>query len=82
MAGYKFRRQVPMGSYIVDFLCIEKKLVIEVDGGQHAESADDRKRDIWLREQGYVVLRFWNNEILQNIDGVLTVIRRACGEQD
>ena len=76
MEGYKFRRQEPIGSYIVDFVCQEKKIVIEVDGGQHSvERERDFERDKWLVGQGYKVLRFWNNEVLTNITGVLEVIR-------
>ena len=74
--GLKFRRQEPIGRYIVDFVCHEKRLIIEVDGGQHAIDKDrDAKRDKWLNEQGYKVLRFWNNEVLTNIEGVLELIR-------
>jgi very-short-patch-repair endonuclease len=69
--GLKFRRQQPLGQYIVDFVCFEKKLVIEVDGGQHAENANyDTQRDDWLRDQGFVVLRFWNDDVLKNITDV------------
>ena len=76
MEGYKFRRQEPVGSYIVDFVCHEKRIVIEVDGGQHAtEREKDKERDEWLKGQGYKVLRFWNNKVLANIEGVLEVIR-------
>jgi very-short-patch-repair endonuclease len=68
--GFKFRRQQPLGPYIVDFVCLEKRLVIELDGGQHAQQADyDTERDDWLRNQGFVVLRFWNNDVMNNIDG-------------
>jgi len=68
---YKFRRQQPLGNYIVDFVCLEKRLIIEVDGGQHAEQSDyDAERDDWLREQGFIVLRFWNNDVLKNFEGV------------
>jgi very-short-patch-repair endonuclease len=74
--GYKFRRQEPMGRYIVDFACHEKRIVVEVDGSQHAKDKErDGERDRWLKEQGYNVLRFWNNEVLANIEGVLGVIR-------
>ena len=67
-----------MGPYIVDFVCLEKKLVIEVDGGQHGENRVlDVKRDTWLRSQGYEVLRFWNDEVLKKIDGVKEVIFQA-----
>jgi len=78
--GHKFRRQQPIGDYIVDFICLEKKLIIEVDGGQHAEQEIyDSARDAWLRAQGYFVLRFWNNDVLQNIDGVKETIFTALG---
>jgi very-short-patch-repair endonuclease len=68
--GYKFRRQQPIGNYIVDFVCLEKRLIVELDGGQHAESDYDAKRDAWLSEQGFSVLRFWNNDVLKNVEGV------------
>jgi very-short-patch-repair endonuclease len=63
-------RQEPIGPYIVDFVCRAKHLVIEVDGGQHAESSADAERDRWLLEHRYCVLRFWNNDVLENIEGV------------
>ena len=74
--GYKFRRQQPLGHYIVDFVCLGKRLVVEVDGGQHAEQQMkyDSERDVWLAAQGFSVLRFWNNEVLKNIDGVKEII--------
>jgi len=74
--GYKFRRQQPLGHYIVDFVCLEKRLVVEVDGGQHAEQQMkyDSERDAWLAAQGFSVLRFWNDEVLKNIDGVKEII--------
>lgn len=72
--GVKFRRQQPINEYIVDFVCFDKKLIIEVDGGQHFESRRDKVRDRWFIEQGYRVFRFWDNEVLKNIDGVMTVI--------
>ena len=72
LAGFKFRRQAPIGPYIVDFACFEVKLVLELDGGQHADEAKrDAQRDGWLAGQGFRVLRFWNNEVLGNLDGVL-----------
>ena len=75
LGGYKFRRQRPVGPYIVDFVCLEKKLVIEVDGGQHAGQVElDAKRSGYLEEKGYLVLRFWNNEVLKETESVLTVI--------
>ncbi len=76
LEGLKFRRQEPIGRYIVDFVCHEKRIVIEVDGSQHTiEKNKDAERDKWLNEQGYKVLRFWNNEVLTNIEGVLQTIR-------
>lgn len=79
LEGCKFRRQEPIGNYIVDFVCFEKKIIIEVDGGQHAiESREDKERDSLLKNDGFLILRFWNNEVLQNIEGVLEVIRNNC----
>ena len=75
--GDKFVRQGPIGRYICDFVCREKRLVIEVDGGQHSGSVRDELRDRYLREQGYRVMRFWNNDVLSNMEGVLTVIERS-----
>jgi len=78
LAGLKFRRQEPIDRYIVDFVCYEKKLIIEVDGGQHAEEKEkDIVRDNWFRQQGFQVLRFWNFEVLDNIEGVLEVILKT-----
>ncbi|MDP3330466.1 MAG: DUF559 domain-containing protein [Methylococcaceae bacterium] len=74
-AGFKFRRQQPIGRYIVDFVCFDRSLVIELDGSQHAEASDnDARRDDWLGEQGFRVLRFWNNEWLTQQDSVLEAI--------
>ena len=70
----KFRRQQPIGRYIVDFVCFEKKVVIEIDGGEHLESKSDGMRDEWFKAQGYKILRFWNNDVLKNTNGVLQVI--------
>jgi adenine-specific DNA-methyltransferase len=70
----KFRRQVPVGPYIVDFLCVGAKLIVEADGSQHAESPSDAIRDGFLASQGWKVLRFWNNEVVQNREGVLETI--------
>ena len=70
----KFRRQVPIGDYIVDFVCHERRLIVEADGGQHAENARDTARDRWLSDSGYRVLRFWNNDLLRNSTGVLEAI--------
>jgi very-short-patch-repair endonuclease len=74
LGGFKFVRQEAVGSYTVDFVCREKRLVIEVDGGQHADNPRDRARDAALSADGYHVLRFWNSDILTNEEGVLTVI--------
>ena len=72
--GVKFRRQAVIGRYVVDFVCFEKNLVIEVDGGQHNQNQKDIRRDAWLNGQGFDVLRFWNNDVLGNLDGVFEVI--------
>jgi very-short-patch-repair endonuclease len=72
--GPKFRRQVPLGPYVVDFVCFESNLIVEVDGGQHATSKKDVTRDRYFVDRGYRVLRFWNNDVLQNLEGVLTSI--------
>jgi very-short-patch-repair endonuclease len=82
--GFHFRRQVPIDHLIVDFACYSARLVIEVDGGQHnwdEHAQADRRRDAYLRSQGFRVLRFWNNDVLSNPDGVEEVIREslACG---
>jgi len=74
LLGYKFKRQQPVGSYIVDFICSEWSLIVELDGGQHAMSETDVLRDSWLRTQGFQVLRFWNNDVMTNIEGVLEVV--------
>jgi very-short-patch-repair endonuclease len=86
LKGVKFRRQQPLGPYIVDFISFEKKIIVEVDGGQHNTPSPypspvegegktrDRERDAWLKERGYLVLRFWNNDLLANMDGVLEKI--------
>ena len=76
--GYKFRRQFPIGAYIADFICLEARLIIEVDGGQHAEQTEkDKLRDKWLVSQNFHVLRFWNNEVLQETDAVVEAIVQA-----
>ncbi len=77
----KFKRQQPLGKYIVDFVCFERRLIVELDGGQHSGSASDVVRDAWLREQGFVVERFWNNDVRQNLPGVLTRILEKLTEQ-
>ncbi len=77
LAGFKFVRQEGIGRYVADFCCRDAKLIIEVDGGQHAESEHDRLRDAWLTGQGYRVLRFWNAEVMTNTAGVLDTILAA-----
>ena len=77
LSDLKFRRQATIGPYIADFLCTERMLIIEADGGQHREEAD-RSRTAFLEARGYTVIRFWNDDILQNIDGVLTMILDAA----
>ena len=75
MLGRKFRRQVWLGNYVVDFVCLEHLLIIEADGSQHAEQADhDARRTAFLEKEGFRVLRFWNNDVLTNLDGVISVI--------
>ncbi|PTA66633.1 endonuclease domain-containing protein [Deinococcus arcticus] len=75
--GVAFRRQQALGFYFADFVCFEKRLVIELDGGQHAGSRYDAVRDSELRARGFRVLRFWNNEVAQNLEGVLAQISGA-----
>jgi very-short-patch-repair endonuclease len=77
LKGFRFRRQHPMGGYVLDFFCPEANLVVEVDGGQHAESEHDAVRTEWLEERGYRVIRFWNNDVLTNTEGVLLAILEA-----
>ena len=80
--GHTFRRQVPIGPYIADFVCLNARLIIEIDGGQHASvrAPADAKRDAWLRSQGFSILRFWNNDVLKNTQGVLERIAEVLGE--
>ena len=81
--GLKFRRQHPIGKYIVDFICLERKIVIELDGGQHAKreiEEYDRERDNWFEKEGYGVLRFWDNDVLLNTKGILEGIKERCLE--
>ena len=78
LVGYKFRRQVVIEPYIVDFVCLEASLIIEADGGQHSERvAYDVGRTVWLESMGYRVIRFWNHEILGDLQSVLEQIRAA-----
>lgn len=78
-----FKRQHPIGNYIVDFICLEKKLIIELDGGQHNEEVNikyDTERTVFLNAKGYTVLRFWNNDIDNNIEGVFETIDKFLDE--
>jgi very-short-patch-repair endonuclease len=81
MEGHKFRRQVPVDGYILDFVCVEARLVIEVDGSQHAESRRDEERDAYFRAQGLQVIRFWNEEIEKGLDFVCRSILVALKDR-
>jgi len=73
--GYRFIREHPIGPYIADFVCRQQKVIVELDGGQHADAAEyDEKRTEFLKEKGYKVLRFWNNDVFSNIEGVLEAV--------
>lgn len=74
LAGFKFVRQLTIGPYIADFVCRDRKLIVELDGGQHSENRRDAIRDAFLAREGYKVLRFWNNDVITNRDGVLQTI--------
>jgi very-short-patch-repair endonuclease len=74
---YKFRRQHPIGSFVVDFACTKHRLIVELDGGQHAENAADLHRTAWLETHGWKVIRFWNNDVLANTAGVVETMLRA-----
>jgi very-short-patch-repair endonuclease len=74
MPSMKFRRQHVIGPFIVDFACLERLVIVEADGGQHADNMDDRRRDAYLRQLGFNVLRFWNNDVLENPGGVFEII--------
>jgi very-short-patch-repair endonuclease len=76
-ARFKFRRQVPIGPFVADFVCFDARLVIEVDGGQHAESLRDQYRDRWFAVNRFRVLRFWNNDVLSNLEGVTVLLTQA-----
>jgi very-short-patch-repair endonuclease len=76
--GYKFRRQQPLGKYILDFVCLESKLIVELDGGQHAVQEEyDSRRSQWLTEQGFRVLRLWNHQVFKESDAVVQAIYNA-----
>ncbi|MBS0529595.1 MAG: endonuclease domain-containing protein [Proteobacteria bacterium] len=80
LANIKFKRQAVIGRHVVDFVCFERSLVIEVDGGQHDGQASDLTRDRWLTNEGFRVMRFWNNEVLNNTDAVLSRILEAMAD--
>jgi very-short-patch-repair endonuclease len=81
LEGYRFRRQYPIGPFIVDFACTRHRLIVEADGSQHADSDADRQRTAWLESQGWRVLRFWNSEILANGSGVVeAILQKLKGE--
>ena len=77
LEGIKFKRQILIGQYVADFAGMDRKLLVEVDGGQHAQSTSDAERTKWLEDQGFRILRFWNNEVLNETDAVLGVILAA-----
>ena len=77
LAGFKFKRQLRIDDYIADFVCLERRLIVEADGGQHGESVYDEQRDAYLTSQGFRVLRIWNNDIFNNEEGILTSILNA-----
>jgi very-short-patch-repair endonuclease len=81
LGGYKFVRQIPLGPYVVDFLCRSERLVVEVDGEQHAEDKGDARRTAWLNDNGYSVLRFWNHEVLREREAVLDAILAVLTRQ-
>ena len=74
LEGFKFKRQVPLDGYILDFVCFEARLIVEVDGSQHADNTRDLVRDAFFRGQGFRILRFWNDEVVQNLDAVCLAI--------
>jgi very-short-patch-repair endonuclease len=80
-ANYKFRRQVPFGSYIVDLMCPAAKLIIELDGSQHAESPNDEKRDAWLKSRSFRTLRVWNNDLVKSELPVMDAIWHALQQE-
>jgi very-short-patch-repair endonuclease len=78
LQGFRFRRQIPIGRYVADFACMSQHLIVELDGGRHAERVEcDQHRTAWLAKIGYRVLRFWNGEVFTNTDGVVETIRLA-----
>ena len=83
LGGYKFKRQVPIGSYIVDFMCASARLVVELDGGQHNEQqAYDQRRTHYLKTKSFKVIRFWNNEVIENLSGILDTLTLALSQRE
>jgi len=80
--GFHWRRQVPIGSYIADFACLKARLILEADGGQHADSLRDETREAWLASQGFQVVRLWNIDILQNLDGCMATVSAALADAE
>jgi very-short-patch-repair endonuclease len=78
--GCRFRRQHPAGPFVVDFVCVERRLIVEVDGSQHLESTADRVRDAWLQRRGFQLIRCWNHDVLERTEQVLAVILGALGK--
>jgi len=79
LGGLKFRRQVPLGNYIADFVCFYPRVIVECDGGQHADSDYDAARDAWFRAEGFMVLRYWNADVLEHPRETAEAILRAVG---
>ncbi|MDO8534196.1 MAG: endonuclease domain-containing protein [Xanthobacteraceae bacterium] len=79
LAGFKFRRQVPFQGYILDFVCYDHRVIVEIDGGQHSTSVRDKARSTVLKREGFRVLRYWNNEVIKNPDGVLDNLVERLG---
>ena len=79
--GLKFKRQIQLGPYIVDFVCFDEKLIVEVDGSQHAESESDARRDAYFTEAGYRTLRVWNRDAMTNREGLAKAILAAAGRE-
>ena len=83
LAGYRFRRQRPIGNYVCDFVCLSDRVVVELDGSQHVDQADyDARRDSFLRANGYRVLRFWNGDVMDRLDAVLETIFQALQHEE
>ena len=81
LQGFKFRRQEPIGKYIADFVCYERRVIIKLDGGQHSEESEkDQERDEWFRSERFRVLRFWNNDVLSKTEEILEIIIKKCLE--